>query len=341
MLALLGSNVNRSNPNKAALQADTSDFRTLSQTLYGLLLTGGALLISATIQATTLGLSLYHALIILNLSWLTNITTVTSLFINNTIQSDPQPLLRWKIWKSTEYMAYIAHFCATGAFGLWVFSDVEKFGVKQECVSSTVYWIVGHGGIPVTNPGFRKFWLVMYSFGVIPVVNAVLFELLNTAVLWPIFFFIIVGILIMLERFMRCFCPSWIDRIPTDPDDPINFRSAKALIGSIYILNPLILNILLILTTEKTIASNRVGPEEAYWTFGQTLAMIVALPYLIGVCKQLIMVIRRRSQGTWTSVLPKGPEQATPAQENGPKNDHELVTLNPQGNTTEVQKDIP
>jgi hypothetical protein len=101
----------------------------------------------------------------------------------------------------------------------------------------------------------------------------------------------------------------------------------KSTTGSAYVLAPLLLNILLIVTTEKTITHNRVGPEEAYWTFGQTLALIVALPYFIGVCKQLIEALRRRSKRKHPDASPADEDQETLAQEDGSK--IELMAQNP------------
>jgi hypothetical protein len=322
ILALFGSHWDKSKY-KVSLVADPSDFHALSRTLYGLLLTGGALLVSAVIQANTFGLSLYHALIILNLSWLTNITTVTSLLINTMIKTDPKPYNKREVWTSTEFLAYVVHFCATGAFGLWVFSDVKDFGIGQECASSTVYWILGYGETPATNPIFRIFWLVVYAFAAVPVANALLFLSLNTAILSVFYFFMTVfsGIC------MLCFCPSFLTKTPTESDERLIWRGWKAILGSPYVITPLFLDILLILTTEKTIASNRVGPEETYWTFGQTLALIVALPYLIGVCKQIVIVLRRRSQRKEHAATPDEEDPSTLDQEDGPK--IKLTAVNP------------
>jgi len=56
---------------------DATEMQSLHTMYTGILLTGCALLFSAVIQKATRGLSMYHALIVLNLSWINNIGTIT------------------------------------------------------------------------------------------------------------------------------------------------------------------------------------------------------------------------------------------------------------------------
>ena len=103
-------------------------------------LTASALLVSAMIQTRTYGLSVYHANIILILSW---INFVPTYFIGSIIDAlddavhptEGRRKFRWRVgWKG--FLGQIIrwmHYIAVAGFRLWIWSDVKSFGDQPQC----------------------------------------------------------------------------------------------------------------------------------------------------------------------------------------------------------------
>jgi hypothetical protein len=238
-------------------------------------LTGCALLVSAYLHGSTQGgLSVYHALIVLNLSWLNNVSASLSLNYETSItpyvlrwlsrgpERDEYPIPRIL---SKELAACLLHFTLMAAFGLWVFTDILTFDTSQpNCTSSTVYYIFGHD-VSITNKQFRTFWLVIYSYSIIPGLNILSISL---GISLPF---------LILFHYNQAYRPRWR-------------YSVLALTISI----PVFLDIIIILSTEGMIARNAVTADEHQWTFGQTLAVLLLIFPAMNLWKDAKVFLEKR-----------------------------------------------
>jgi hypothetical protein len=76
-----------------------------------------------------------------------------------------------------------------------------------------------------------------------------------------------------------------------------------------WILFILILDIWILVSTEKTISNNKVGPGEGQWTFGQTLALLVVVFPVMDVWRQAKeMLNNRRARERGVEGLPPARE---------------------------------
>jgi hypothetical protein len=159
--------------------------------------------VSAGIQAATFGLSLYHALIILQLSWINSMTFMTVHFVARAAQSIkaqretsssegfswiPKMNL-WKLLRSPEALVSSMHFIVVGGIGIWVWRHIQTFGDQAECnqdtflviLSKTVY---GEFLILLSNcdeilrlvsvahgPVIRRVSLALYGISLVPLGN--------------------------------------------------------------------------------------------------------------------------------------------------------------------------
>jgi hypothetical protein len=125
--------------------------KAMSRISINIALTACALLVSTGIQAATFGVSLYHALIILQLSWINSMTFMTVYFVARASQSVnaqrstlPSEGLSWipkmnlsKLLRSPEALVSSAHFIVVGGIGIWVWRKVQTFGNQTECNPGT------------------------------------------------------------------------------------------------------------------------------------------------------------------------------------------------------------
>lgn len=142
------------------------------------LLTGASLILSGIIEAKTHGLTVYHSLLLLNLSWITVFTAMPSSFmlIFETMGGHEFHTFRKShhgYWVRAVQLAtlHTLHLSFTAGFGLWLFLNIETFdNSKQSCTSTTVFDIFGHYPL-VDGAEFRHFWVAVYWVAVIPVIN--------------------------------------------------------------------------------------------------------------------------------------------------------------------------
>ena len=242
--------------------------------IYPNLLLGCALIVSSVVQARTFGLTIYHGLIILNLSWVIIFSTAPALVISENDQRlfDVKDRLKnpnrsWRLMSAW----LILHLTMTAAFGLWFFGTIASFDrTTAECKPLTLYYALGKR-IHADDPGFRRFWLVIYSFTALPIINFCFLVLV----------FIIAGVLscvvvtipallitVILACCSQCFSCISMESLIFKADVLGNALPALAVLGPW---------VLLVAVTEKAIVINTVGPDERLWTFGQTLAMMIAL----------------------------------------------------------------
>jgi hypothetical protein len=231
---------------------------------------GCALIISSLVQARTFGLTVYHALIVLNLSWIITFSVTLSIFkSNNDGKAKSSPGFK------RMGCFYIVHLSFYASFALWMFTTIKDFDhTGTDCTSSTIFYLFGHH-VLADNPHFRVFWLVIYSILVIPLINlifvAVVFLVITVVGAVPMIPVMLVVSIIVRRQLRAVNTPRSLETI--------GMMSVPA--SAVF---PIIIVIIL---TEKMITSNTVGPGENDWTFGQSLALFIAVPPAWGVIKQL------------------------------------------------------
>lgn len=268
---------------------------------YVTLLTGASLVVSGIIQAKSEGLTVYHALILLNLSWITVFTAVPTtyalqlLFVFG-IPGHAMPLgLKFKLikarsWESHSHTAFqltilhTLHLSVTAGFGLWLFSNIKDFdSTAGNCTSSTVYSVFGYYPV-VVSARFRQCWLVVYGIASVPMLN--------------------LGVIVISMFFgfrAGCIAISFVARA-FEKDNVIG-----PLKCAIHVLPPALVLLLLIIGTERTVLNNNVGPGEETWTLGQTFTLSVALIPTV----DLISYIRRANKSPASS--PPDPHTLPPS----------------------------
>src|SRR5262249_21631630 len=130
-------------------------------------LTACALLVSAFVQAATYGMSVYHAIIVLNLSWINNMGAFTCVLVERLREGEKidshtlkKKFLGWWFHRdgSNKFRWPIAtatiHFSAMSAFGIWVWTKTDVFGDQPQCTPQTFITILGRD-ILVTHKSIR------------------------------------------------------------------------------------------------------------------------------------------------------------------------------------------
>ena len=241
---------------------------TLSTSSTNLFLTGCALLLSAFIQGATSGFSVYHALIVLNISWINSFSAILYIILGVIDFFLSISFATWfgpgliQLWSGALFRLIplsILHLSGMGALGIWVWSKVNTFGDQPECTPATFLTIFGHD-IAVTSASLRKGSITLYSIVALPFINLVIIILVGA---------VMVALLSLAYYTIRRSFDPWesFDRYIL-----ISGGLATALLEVIFIVD-----------TELMISrsSTLVLPGESAWTFGQTLAMVmVALPLL-------------------------------------------------------------
>ena len=242
-------------------------------------LTASALLVSAVIQARTYGLSIYHANIVLILSWINFVPTyfigaIINALVHGTNPTEGRPKFRWrKGWKG--FLARLfqwIHYIAVAGFGIWVWSDVGSFGDQPQCTPQTFVVIFGFN-ILVTNPGLKIAALILYSF------------------------FAFVGIVMVpfLTLIRSRHCERLLPRIYKHfqlvlPENNRNLtQKQKQSEWMITLVATFSIEILFVFSTEVLIRRSKglVYPGESQWTFGQSLAISLVLAPLAGTIEEL------------------------------------------------------
>lgn len=237
------------------------DWTDIFGVVYPNLILGCALIISSVVQALTFSLTVYHALIILNLSWIVTFSAAPAFIISD---NDKKRRIVGQLDNHTyQLMAlcHVGHLTLSAAFGLWFFSSVAHFDKSGNgCTSSTLYYALWEN-VHADNPTFRRFWLAIYSIVVIPAVN-----FLFVALTFFLAFVAAVCAALPLVLTMSC-CYSCLS--------DLKFQLIGQFVAALMILFP---PALMVALTEKMISINKVGTDEKLWTFGQTFALLVALP---------------------------------------------------------------
>ncbi|KDQ17188.1 hypothetical protein BOTBODRAFT_172261 [Botryobasidium botryosum FD-172 SS1] len=253
-----------------------------------ILVTACALLISAFIQAATFGLSVYHALIVLNLSWINNMNAVVYCLL--AVESEGAPIgaldflrevfrmdIRGLIDSGAAAVIGLAtlHLSAMGALGLWVWSKVDEFGDQPQCTPYTLYVLFGRS-FSATDKPLRIGSLVLYSITAFPLVN--------------LFFFFFLGWAFSAISSFVVFLYDQVDdylNLPPNIGTSLFNISERMQYYSMLAFS-LIAQVLFIADTELMIrrSADLVQEGESQWTFGQTLAMLLLVLPLVDVVKE-------------------------------------------------------
>ena len=270
------------------------------QSIIYLLFTGMALLISAIIQQHAYGLSVFHALIVLNLCWITVVGAIAPFYFLATL-----PDTNWMLsptgvtTKIARYVwALIAQLIFMGGFGLWLISNIWTFDTTPgACTPSMVYYILGHL-VHVTDRPFRRAMLALYSILSIPLVNAVIPMLLFFLV-WAI---LATAFICMFPGTTRTVTPAEVAQaaqagragangaspLPAPPPPPGDMLQPNDSALAITIaLSSATIHAIMILSVEKTIQSNNVSSDDEQWRLGQTFAIMLSLIPFCGMCNQI------------------------------------------------------
>ena len=256
---------------------DTREGKALNKTCMTLLVVANALLIAAFTQATTSGLSFYHALVVLNLSWMlaANVIVICVLpTLDGQIESKWHHWLR-SFWPTRPgHMAATlfisAHLSLTGIFGLDVWANPTRIlGTSPECAQVTITYVL-FTPISTTSPRLRIASLVLSSIAAVPILNVAVLTAAAVAVV----------------NFVNAFIcrPYTFCRL---------YRFTMfilALVDALFIAN-----------TELTVRRNRhlVDGNESKWGLGQILALLLVVGPIIDLVTVCLGKIRNRASVRW------------------------------------------
>ncbi|TDL20549.1 hypothetical protein BD410DRAFT_366818 [Rickenella mellea] len=280
---------------------DEREAKTMSGVSITIVLTATALLVSTAIEAHTGGISLYHALIILELSWINSMTFLTVHFVLRAAKSieaqrDTPAGMLWQtrirfseFLTSEEAVVASIHFTVVGAIGLWIWSHVASFGSQPDCNPGTIIVILSKTISVTHGPTIRRVSLAVYSIALIPAINVYVIAntlgTISSLARGILFYFVITPIIACCRPVFIAIFPCCICHSDTDPDSEAGaleiVHSTEFARWTFYfaISGMLTAMVLLIADTELMIERSRkmgiVQEGENEWTFGQTLAMVL------------------------------------------------------------------
>ncbi|KZT59258.1 hypothetical protein CALCODRAFT_198945 [Calocera cornea HHB12733] len=301
-------------------------FEDLSLNIATVLVTGSAMLVSAFVQARLYDFSLYHGLIVLNLSWLNVLTVLMPISVAEMRGASGSGFRIGAVKSAPRNIGFLLYVCAIGAYGIWLAYHMSDFGSYPDCNSSVV-WVVFGRSIQATAPGLRTFLLVVSSMAAFPVVNIYLLVLATLLA----FFFAMIP-LFGIFSLQNCFRRSRhggreeLEHVSTATTSPTQrpvwsaaaARKASTVVAASFSSNNRSLafagavavapSIIIIASTEQLIAFNRSHVEDGEddWTFGQILALLLlTLP--------LWQVVSR----IWTEITGGGDDPSSTSQVDG------------------------
>ncbi|KAF8310939.1 hypothetical protein DL93DRAFT_2157486 [Clavulina sp. PMI_390] len=258
------------------ITANTNLLASHAQAAKSSVLTSMALIISAIIQHSLYGLSIFHALLVLNLCWIAFIggwlAVMPRLNGNNTWKASMEKRI------DQLELALIAMVYLMAGFGLWVMHNPIKFDTSPDsCTNSTIFWVLGTH-VKVTSAPFRVVLLVIYSLLFVPIPE---FSLPLATMVFALVYVPVKYLMVIIAGVMRWYgTPSSItDRFPDSNEDSKDVMIAFTIT---------FLGVMFIVTTEMTIRANTVGSDENTWSLGQTLAVFVALLPMASIIHQMV-----------------------------------------------------
>ncbi|KAF8057469.1 hypothetical protein FPV67DRAFT_1724189 [Lyophyllum atratum] len=298
-----------------------------------LFMLGFAVISSALIEAKSeVGLSQYHALIILNVSQINHfagfLTFCMRVFFGPRSGTRKRDYLLGSI-------PFISHSFMMSGLGIYFWTNLGSFlayaSAEQPCQASTYFWVLGRSNVG-NNEALRKTSLVFYSLNAIPFVgHAVIFGAIGlitykllillwmfinipfmlVQAVWLLFRYPLVNFILkplsrllivehILGHFPRLISAVWdLRTFCVGMLTRIKafllypFYGVTSLILGVFISVPLIYTIV---STELTIMINsgHVEPEaENKWTYGQTLALTSSLVGVVLYAHGLIKLMQK------------------------------------------------
>ncbi|KAH8813939.1 hypothetical protein DL96DRAFT_507756 [Flagelloscypha sp. PMI_526] len=258
-----------------------------------ILITAFAILVSAIVQARTLGLTNFHAVIILNLSWMNNTNTFIwfLLFTQRIDWSDRTLRTIWvslrpskktgktrasHIFRYPVLLIGSLHLSLMAVLGIWLWAQPETFGkISPPCSMNSSVFLLGNR-VPLSSPGLRDWSILVYTALLVPGLNLLL----------PIIPIIVFHII-------------W-KRQPTSQ------RIVPCILGLALLA---IVNIIFIVDTEVMLHSNTAEDEDLAWTFGQTLALLLLLVPLRDLAETFLMIREKKRKEEHTYLLREAVEK--------------------------------
>ncbi|KAF8308823.1 hypothetical protein DL93DRAFT_2218917 [Clavulina sp. PMI_390] len=323
----------RGNPLVGNVSLQTMNVRSaISSTL-----TGVALIISAMIQHHLYGLDVFHALIVLNLCWLVvfgafmatinlaiefgmkAIFTFEKLIDTGAI-STTKPKIRGLL-SDLESLSVlwawilIVDLILIGVFGRMVMLDPMSYDTSLDsCTSTTVFWIMGYTH-SVTSHSFRKALLIIYTWLLVPGVNVSLISFFWSFFAASACYFIGYPLAQILPSRLKAAMRASTSHVPRNEFLRYHLvRLRNKMAGDIiFPLTFAIIKGIIILTTEKTIQANSIGPGENVWSLGQTFAVLVSLLPITSILQQAAKNEKPdASPGALSGALSGAPSDAQP-----------------------------
>ncbi|TDL21644.1 hypothetical protein BD410DRAFT_804031 [Rickenella mellea] len=304
-------------PLLSAYTTTTINWRTIQRLTTPNLALGYCLFLTSLIQALTSGLSIYHALILLNLHVI--IAFSLSPYLLSSLKDLRRADCSYEGRPSWVFvLAHVGHVSCTGAFGIWVFATLNTFdrttptptSTSTSCTSSTLYSLLIKN-ILISHSAFRRIFLVLCSFLALPLVN--------TIVLHYIYMLIFMISLFALSPSLVLF---FVLKRTKSKLGNLNVQTVLMIQLAFVALAALSPQILMIIATERTILANTVGAGEGRWTLGQTVALAIAiLPIreVVGQVRAMAGRIRERTRvrtqkrGRWKGKAPARPRPPHPS----------------------------
>ena len=264
---------------------DSRERKALEKSHTNLLITACALLISAFVQAATSQLSIYHALLVLDWSWM---LTANALILSVLPTIDGQIEKKWQKWLLSSLPSRVGqmpamllvslHLSLMGAFGVYVWLNPARLrGPKLMNGSSPVDVIrclrdtrpyVFFADIQASSKQLRIASIVSYSLIAFPFVNVVVLTVFAVLIVNSIN-----ALIPMSYTFGRLYRFTWIVQT--------------------------IMNILIMANTELTISKNKhlIEGNESTLGFGQILAVVLILSPIFEAFAVFKDKLRRRYKG--------------------------------------------
>ncbi|KAF8310271.1 hypothetical protein DL93DRAFT_1657694 [Clavulina sp. PMI_390] len=260
--------------------------KNLAHTAVASLLTGISLLISAIIQHHYYYLGTFHAIIVLNLCWITVFGSVAALDMA-VRRMEKYPIIMLRKTMKPFFAVSSIKMCLMGFFAIWMLISPDKFdNAPPGCTSQTVFVFFGRP-FSVNSTSFRYPLFLIYSAAFIPILNI-------TMINWLC---MLIDVIIAIP-----FLAIWTVYKPHSMKSWISDERSSILVSWTVAL----MNVMLIITTEMTIHANNVGPDENQWGLGQTFAVLVSLLPAGGIVHQLYNLfceMRRKREDTSSPLL--------------------------------------
>ena len=267
---------------------DSGERKALERSYANLLITACALLISALVQAVASQLSIFHALIVLDWSWMLTINAlILSILptIDHLVERECGKWLRSflpaRIGQLRAMILVSLHMSLMGTFGVYLWWHPSQFQGPDPgygtttgpgsavCLQRTITYVF-FVPIHASNPKLRIASIVFYSIIALPIINV--------AVLTTIAVLVIQFIMLITSCCKR-------DGYTLD----LPYKIAWGVQS--------VVNIVIVINTERTIRKNRylISGGESTWGFGQIIAVIL----IVGPFIETFSVVKEKFPRKW------------------------------------------